>query len=617
MSRAFINKFFTHPRLWLTLSLLTLVYYLSPLLHGHFYVPYFDNLDSNVIWYKIIAESGKIFAENNATIPNMMNGLPRSTYPSEFNLIVWMYHFWGAKHAYILNEIMIHITAFFSMYLFLKKYIVVPDKSYGLVPVYVGSLYFALLPFWSGAGLTVAILPLVTYALLNIKNRQDHLWEWIFLALLPLYSSFIFLYMFYIILAGIYLLWDTIRHKRLNIRFFAALILMGVSFLISEYRLVLAMFFEHGFVSHRTEFQIFFNEKLLDTYRKAHQFFISGHLSHLSGLQYHYLLPFIIFSMIVSLIKRRLSGGESLILWLQFATSLWVGLWNILLTQIYTLGLLTLLSIIVYAFSPKGKTVAALMILQILLALFSSIQIYENASSLAELFPILKELNIIRIAFIQPFLWAIMLGYATMILFKTLRYTEIGIVLFMLLQIVLSIQESFYQSTPKKEYASFESYYAPKLFAALKQQIPEPLHTVHFVSYGLEPAVLLYNGLYTVDGYSVNYPLSYKHRFRKVIADFLDRSESNATRKLYDDWGGKVYILTTPSEMMYYQKGIVVERLSFDVRALCALHTDYFLSSHQLSKATASEYNMILKGAFYGEADSWDLFLYRLKCPKK
>ena len=35
---------------------------------------------------------------------------------------------------------------------------------------------------------------------------------------------------------------------------------------------------------------------------------------------------------------------------------------------------------------------------------------------------------------------------------------------------------------------------------------------------GISPAPALMHGFYTVDGYSNNYPLEYKHRFREVIA---------------------------------------------------------------------------------------------------
>ena len=137
-----------------------------------------------------------IFADNNAIIPNMMSGLPRSSYFGEFDILLWLYYFFEPKTAFIINEVLIHLVAFFSMYIFLKKYIVKEKHYYQNIPIFVGSLYFALLPYWSGAGLTIAIAPLVTYSLLNIKNYQSSKWDWILLIFLPLYTSFVFFYMF-------------------------------------------------------------------------------------------------------------------------------------------------------------------------------------------------------------------------------------------------------------------------------------------------------------------------------------------------------------------------------------------------------------------------------------
>ena len=97
--------------------------YLSPLFAytGVFYVPAFDNLDSNVVWYKILAESGMIFSDNNDIVPNMMHGIPRSSYPGEFNVLVWLYYFFEPETAFIINELNIHFVAFISMYIFLNN----------------------------------------------------------------------------------------------------------------------------------------------------------------------------------------------------------------------------------------------------------------------------------------------------------------------------------------------------------------------------------------------------------------------------------------------------------------------------------------------------------------
>ncbi len=161
--------------LWQWGSLFLLTIYLFPLFvyedKLHFLA--FDNMDSNIVWFKILAESGKIFASNDTIIPNMMNGLPRSCYGSEFFYILWFYYFFTPIQAYIINEVIIHTVAFISMYIFLSHYLFTKEDPYRFIYINIGALYFAILPFWPSGGLSVPLIPLVTYALLNIKNQKD------------------------------------------------------------------------------------------------------------------------------------------------------------------------------------------------------------------------------------------------------------------------------------------------------------------------------------------------------------------------------------------------------------------------------------------------------------
>jgi len=610
-----INKFLTNNILWILFSFVTLVLYLSPLFHNTFYVPTFDNLDSNVVWYKILAESGKIFAENNATIPNMMSGLSRLSYPKEFDAILWLYYFFKPQTAYIINEITIHLVAFFSMYIFLKKYIV-NSSHYSLVPVLIGALYYSLIPYWSGAGITIAILPLVTFTLLNIKNNNYTKWDWLLLFLLPLYTSFIFFYMFYIIIAGIYLIWDTLKHHKLNKRLFFALFLMGTTFLLSEYRLVLAMFIDSGFISHRSEFNIFFSQTLLEAYRAAHTFFLNGHLSHISGLQMPYILPLISIALLLTVIKYKLNQNISMFIWIIILLSFIFNIWNNLFTNLYTLPFLTIYLLILYLFTEnKYKIYIFLFLLQITLALVATSFQYEGFKDITTIFPIFKALNITRIAFIQPFIWGILLSISVTIYIKKLHYSFIFIVIFIIFQIIHSFNYSFYSSIPKFKYASFQNYYAEKLFDRVKKAIPEDIHTIKVIAYGLEPAVLLYNGFQTVDGYSTNYPLSYKHQFRNVISNYLDTNKtvSKAAKHIYDDWGSKVYLLeTTVGKENYINKNITIKNPLFNTTALCKLKTDYLISSYKFK--TPQSHHLMFIQYFKGEKDSWDIYLYRLNC---
>ena len=609
MSYNSIHKCLTNDQLWIVISAVLLGWYLSPLFHHTFYVPIFDNLDSNVVWYKILAESGKIFASNDEIIPNMMNGLPRASYGGEFDLILWLYYFFTPKTAYIINEILIHLLAFVSMFVFLKVYVVPKNRYYGNVPVFLGSLYFALLPFWSGAGGTIALLPLVTYALLEIKNGKGKAWEWGFLAIVPLYASFVLVYVFYITMAGIFLLYDAVKNKKINYRFFSALLLMTTAFLLSEYRLVYAMFFDPGFVSHRTEFQIFFQDDLKEAYRLVLVKLLQGHPPHADPLQQPYVLPIVLSAMALEFFRKRLNTKESVIVWIIIALSFVPGVWNAVLIEKYTIPGLALFAIAVMLYVKRFRMLPKLFLLLILLSFIASGFEYRGLAFLGEMFPVLKSFNMIRMIFVEPFVYGILLAYSAVIVFRKLRFAAAAVFVFLTAQAIYSFQASFYQTQPNHGYASFEEYYIPDLFEQLKKGHPEIFSPDNrFVSYGMEPSVALFNGLYTVDGYSPNYPLEYKYRFRKIF-------ENYKYPNLYNQWGSKVYIVTVPAQMDAYRmmKGLKLDTLRFDSDVLCSLGTTYLLSPYRFKHPEQKQLKPVAFAA--GKKGSWDLYLYQLGCP--
>jgi hypothetical protein len=376
------------------------------------------------------------------------------------------------------------------------------------------------------------------------------------------------------------------------------------------------MFIDSNFVSHRTEFKIFFTEDALSTLRKIHTFFLNGHSSHVPGLQFYYVLPLVLMGMLLSLAKRRFSQKESMAIWLLVILSFVLNVWQTLLTDIYTLPVLILFSLFIIARSKQNKLYGLFFLLQIILAAIAGLNHYAGLHPIAEYFPIFEKLNITRIAFIQPFLWAILLVCALLIFIRKMHFSILFVTTFMIFQMIISIHYSFYQTIPSQKYSSFQSYYAKDLFTQIKNEIPESIDTIRIVSYGLEPAVSLFNGFHTVDGYTVNYPLSYKHQFRKVIEKYLDtnNSVSNEARKIYDNWGSKIYILETTVTLDYYSKQRVSKNSTFNTNELCNLNTSYLISSYKFESPKNKD--LIFIKYFAGKKDSWDIYLYRIDCKR-
>ena len=605
MSPNSINRFFNSTLFWATVSLVLLGWYLSPLLHHTFYVPFYDNLDSNIVWNKILAHSGKIFAGNHTIIPNMMNGLPRSSYGSEFDFLLWLYYFFTPKTAYIINEILIHLIAFFSMFALAKRYLSPHSDLYGDVPAFVGSLYFALLPFWSGSGASLALLPLATYVLLNFYTKKENKWDWVLLFAIPFYSSFIFIFMFYIALAGIFWLYDSIRHQRIHRSFTVALLIFSAIYLIKNYRLIELVIFHDGFISHRTEFNVFFKEDLWETYRRALVNFLECHVPHAQTLT-GYILPVILISMLLLLFKRKLTAKESLLIWSLGAFSLWTDIWNIILINRYTLPGIAFLSLFLLFYNKKERALPLTMLLIITISFLGAAQMYAGFRPVTHLLPLLKELNV-RVYFILPFLYALALTYAAKSYFKTLHFSGLFLFVLVLFQFQLSQNKSFYSTQYRPDYASFEDYYVPKLFKQMKEDMHnKSLPDGKFASYGMEPAVALYNGLYTVDGYCVNFPLAYKHQFARTFKKYLYTD-------IYKTWGSKLYLLTVPSTIDKFLliRGTVIQKLRFDTQALRDLNTTYIISPYFFAHPEDKELRFINR--YKGGKHAWDLYLYKIK----
>ena len=87
-----------------------------------------DTFESNVVWYKVLTESGNLFAGSNEIVPIIMDGLPRISYGSEFNVFIWFFIFFDPFTAYVLNETAMHIVGFVGMYLLLKTHFLKESK---------------------------------------------------------------------------------------------------------------------------------------------------------------------------------------------------------------------------------------------------------------------------------------------------------------------------------------------------------------------------------------------------------------------------------------------------------------------------------------------------------
>lgn len=410
------------------LALLVLLIYLSPNIFFPEEARYLihDNLDSNVVWYKNLAESGMMFAPNDAIVPNSLDGLPRGCYPPQFNLTILLFWLFPTLVAYNINTVLMHALAFFSMYVFAQTFIFKKHHQWTLILV---SLCFSLLPFWPSGGAAVAGQPLLLYAFLNILSKNYNLKNWLIITVTPFYSTLAFVNLFFIPLLFLAFLVHSFVKKQFNVRFVLSLGLFVIVSVLFEYRLFIMQFVNH-FENHRAL------------------------LSHSVEVNFNGVI------------------GISLLLVLKGHYHFFAGQYPFIL-------LLTMLAMI---FGNKKQKIVIAILLSCIFCL-SMFYVLPNWKYLIDLLASNDLLNSITLRFygLFPLLWFIILSYSVVFLLDRnlkFRFVIIPTMVLLILSLFFSfpnkdyygsnyLENSFYNTyinNKSKGNASFKEYYSESLF---------------------------------------------------------------------------------------------------------------------------------------------------------
>jgi len=160
-----------------------------------------DNLDSVVVWYKNLVESGELFNHNNGNIDISHCGISRLVYPSDLSIPSLTYFFFSPIKSYCILNILMHLIAFLGMYLLSSDFLIKGDNK--LIFCSYLSLVFSLIPFWPPGFLTISGQPLLIWSFLNLLSRRKMIISWIFIFLFPFCSS-LFLGNIFLFLVGIF-----------------------------------------------------------------------------------------------------------------------------------------------------------------------------------------------------------------------------------------------------------------------------------------------------------------------------------------------------------------------------------------------------------------------------
>lgn len=518
-----------------------------------------DNLDSNLSWYKVLARSGEITGPIDATIPQVINNqLLRNAFSTEFSGIVWLYAFFPSMVAYALSQTITRVVAFIGMYVLLKHHFL-PREDWMIISVGV-SLAFALTPFWPPGMLSTLGMPLALWAFLNIRKGERSWKNYFVLTLIPLYSSIVLGFFFF--LSGIGMLWlvDLVIKKEWNFRFLFSIIYMTLIYMIVEYRLVSSFFFSTTPNSRDEYFHA--RLSLWQSLRLTVKNFLLGH-THVMTVHTFVILPAILIAFYFIITKKRLKQEKAFVFlfWFNIALSIWYAFW-----------------------------------------------FYKGWLSLTKRFHILDTFNFARYHFLRPLVIYVLFALGLKILWlqgKLWRHVVTGFVIAQIILLSFYNEEIIFQNKP-----SVKEFFAEKQFQEIKEYIGLPLEQYRIASIGLHPAIAQYNGFYTLDTYNNFYPLSYKYGFRKIIEKELAKNKT--IRTYFDEWGGRCYIFTDElgkNYMFMKNSKKCLEKVELNIEHFKKMGGQYIFSAVHIENA--AENHLSLENIFTSDTSVWKIYLYK------
>jgi hypothetical protein len=553
-----LSYFQDKERTFIVFSLIVISLYLSPyfILGDDAHIRVHDNLDSNLAWYKVLAESGQISGSLQSRIPQIINGLPRNALGTEYSLIVWLYVWFPTIIAYGISQAITRFFAFLGMYLVLKDHFI-KGKDQSLIRIGT-ALAFALTPFWPSGMLSTLGMPLALWALLHIRNGRGNWLHYVALSLLPFYSSIVLGFFFFLSAMGILWLRDVIRGKGWNGRFFLAIAYMTAVYLITDYRLVFSFLFD-GEPNSRDEY---FHARLSfwHSVRLTFKNFLLGH-THVMTVHTLVILP-VIFAALFLIWKHRKWKNERVFVILfvvNFVLSAWYAFW-----------------------------------------------FYKGWLPLTEKFHFLDTFNFARYHFLRPLILYLLFAIGLKILLceKIMRKAVPWLVAAQILLLLFTNEEIVHHKKP-----SVREFYAVKQFNAINKHIGKPQKSYRVASIGLHPAIAQFNGFYTLDTYNNFYPLSYKYQFRKIIDKELEKNKR--IRIYYDEWGGRCYLFTNELGKHYLFKKTTkrrIENIDLNIEQFKKMGGEFIFSSVPIDNAR--ENNLKLDKVFTSKESAWKVYLY-------
>ena len=571
-------------------------------------VTYHDQLDGELFSYLLTA---KYLFTDIRVYPEIMNGLPAAGAVPPAPLFVLLYVFFEPFTAFMLSQWIICIVGFCGMYFLLLKLTKHEFISFSVAVI------FMLLPFYPVYGLCIPGQPMLLFAVFSLLERERCSGYTVLYSMLILFygaaSSLVLVGFACLLFLGTFALYETAsalcKKNRIPLSPWFSLGLLLLIYIVTNLGLIRQVLFpEATYVSHKTE-MVLSAQSFTDYFKEAFTTGISYAQSYHNVLFLLILLCLVLFSL--QFIGNRFgrihpaSSADSISADGLPQSAIPSGKncpcspkHSGLLTK--SLGILAFILVVClfYAFY-HGNFITGI----------------RNAST-----GILKTFNLDRVCWLLPTTWCVLAGYLLCFIAGFWKQpNKYGIICIFLgiwgLAVLLhsSLRPNLSKLLKGDNYYALDwnNFFAQDIFSQIDAAIGKPQDSYHVVSVGIYPAAAAYNGFYCLDGYSNNYPLEYKHTFRRIMEGELDKSDY--VRDFFDNWGNRCYI-TTAEQANYYtfekKWNSVIYDLDLNIDQLKEMDCKYIFSAAYLMNAEEKGLSLLQEAPFETENSWYHIYVY-------
>lgn len=546
------------------------------------YIQVHDNLDLFVAHYQMMKLNKAWFGEN-VSLP-MLHGISRDLLGSEFLLYNVLYIIFKPFVAYILGYGLKIAVGIFSFTLLFKD--IYGEKYIKYKPsIAMCALAYGLIPVFPTYGIAFTSIPFIVYLIRKLYlDGNNSILLYIGVFLYPIFSYFSYFGFFilaYICLATI-ILW--IKDKKLSFRMCVAIVILSVGYVLFEYRLFRAMLFDDTVTIRST--MVRNDLPFLEALKAGFTELLNASFHNQDSHGY-----FVIFAVVVAIIIINLAYVK-----MGALKKIWSEPLN-----------LTVLCLIFNSF------------------IFGICQFAPFRNFLEMLVPPLKGFDFSRAVFLNPFLWYAALSFAcisfiekTNKIYKTIAYLAATMAV-LVVMLIPQVYNDFYSTVYNQAYKiikdretstlSYGEFYSSKLFNTIKEDIN--YQGEWSAAYGFHPAVLVYNGVHTLDGYLGMYSQEYKDIWCSVEEPAFAGSPSLKT--YYRESGARVCLYSGSDENTYSPLRKIAlsdNSLKVNMEVLKELECKYIFSRVEFSNADTLK--LKLKGRYTDTTSAYEIYVYEV-----